>query len=112
MYLFESDRLKDQQRLMMLEHAAVLRRLMDEQAAQIAELEVQIRETEEEEQRSFEDPDVLVRRSVGAVRSIYHKAIGACGLTKQGGGFMKMRESEAREKYHGALKRCPHCWKR
>jgi hypothetical protein len=112
MYLFESDRLKDQQRLLMAEQAAEIRQRMAEHAIAVAKLDEQIAAAEQEEQRDGEDPEVLVRRSVGAVRSVYHKRYGACGKTKQGGDFMTMRESEAKSRYHGALHRCPSCWKR
>jgi hypothetical protein len=84
-----------------------MRRLIEQCDARVAELDAQIAEAEPEERRSFKDPEVLVRRSDGAVRSVYHKAVGACGKTKQGGDFMTMRESQARERYHGALKEVP-----
>jgi len=90
------------------------KRLRQEFDARLEALDEKIAEAERTETESYRNPEVLVRGSVGARRSIYHSAAHPCGRTQYDGGkqrgFMKMPESEAKLMDGGTLKRCSACW--
>ncbi|WP_282790868.1 hypothetical protein [Streptomyces sp. CC224B] len=80
----------------------------------ITDLDERIRKAEGAEAQERQDPEVLVRGSMGAVRSVYHRAANPCGRTVYNGGrsrgFMRMRESKAKQMDGGTLTRCRACW--
>ncbi|MFD9211789.1 hypothetical protein ACFVY9_01480 [Streptomyces sp. NPDC059544] len=100
---------------MMEDFLAEQKRQREEFDAKMRNLDEKIAEAERAELADRADPEVLVRASVGARRTIYHSAAHPCGRTQYDGGrqdpFTRMRESEAKRMDGGALKRCPSCWR-
>lgn len=95
-------------------YLAEQKRQRDEFDAKLEDLNQKIIEAEAAENQAWQDPDVLVRSSVGVPRKVYHRASDPCGRTKYDGGrqqgFSTMRESAAKQLEGGTLKRCSACW--
>lgn len=103
------------QRAQMIDaHLAEQKRQRDEFDQRIADINARIAEAKKAEMDEVQDPEVLVRGSLGARRKIYHRAADPCGRTLRNGGgsqaFTRMRESEAKQMDSGILKRCHACW--
>lgn len=79
----------------------------------LAEIDAYV-EDETRARKPLRDQPVLVRRSLGARRNVYHSAIAPCGRTSRNGGksaaFEEMPESQARLLDGGVLRPCPACW--
>jgi hypothetical protein len=112
MHSWQLDRIRKQ---MIDDFLAEQKRQREEFDARLADIDEKIKQAEEAEDQSARDPEVLVRGSLGARRRVYHAADHPCGRTNHNGGhsqgFMKMRESEAKQMDGGILTRCPSCWK-
>jgi hypothetical protein len=95
-------------------YLAEQKRQRDEFDDKLAELNQKIIDAEAAENQAWQDPEVLIRNSLGAPRKVYHRASNPCGRTKYDGGkqqgFETMRESAAKQLDGGTLKRCSACW--
>ncbi|WP_425838887.1 hypothetical protein [Streptomyces fractus] len=90
------------------------KRQRDEFDGRLADLDARIAQAQQEERREVSDPKVLVRSSLGARRTVYHRAADPCSRTthtREGAeGFRPMPELEAKLLDGGVLKRCRTCW--